>query len=48
MALFSVAEEMDHHVGDPTCPRCWEQYPEPCRCGGLIHAAGGEAEDHEV
>ena len=44
MALFTVGEEPSHHVGDPQCPECWEEYPEPCRCGGLMHAAveGGE------
>ena len=42
MELFTVAEEGTHHVGDLQCPACWEKYPEPCRCGGLIHAAGGD------
>jgi hypothetical protein len=45
MAFFAVAEEVNHHVGDRTCPECWEEYPEPCRCGGLIHAAGSDEED---
>jgi len=43
--LFTVGEEINHHAGDPQCPECLEAYPEPCRCGGLIHAAGGEEED---
>jgi hypothetical protein len=42
MALFTVGEEINHRIGDPECPECWEEYPEPCRCGGLMHAAGGE------
>ncbi len=41
MALFAVGEEVNHRVGDRACPECWEAYPEPCRCGGLIHAGGG-------
>ena len=45
MALFTVGEQVSHRVGDPQCPECWEEYPEPCRCGGLMHAAGGEEED---
>ncbi len=43
--LFAVAEEMTHHIGDPQCPQCWEEYPQPCSCGGLMHAAGGSEED---
>ena len=42
--LFTVGEEGNHHADDPQCPECWEEYPEPCRCGGLIHAAEGEEE----
>ena len=44
--LFTVGEEITHVVDDPECPECLEEYPEPCRCGGLIHAASGE-EDRE-
>jgi hypothetical protein len=47
MALFKVGEETGHHVGDAQCPACWEEYPEPCRCGGLMHAAGGSEEDED-
>jgi hypothetical protein len=47
MALFTVADEPNHHVGDRECAECWEAYPTPCRCGGLMHAAGGEAEDED-
>lgn len=42
MALFQVGEEMNHRVGDAQCAECPEDYPEPCRCGGLMHAAAGE------
>jgi len=45
--LFAVGEEINHHAGDPQCPECWEEYPELCRCGGLMHAAGGEEEDED-
>ena len=45
MALFAVAQDMDHHVGDAGCPACSETYPEPCPCGGLIHAAASEETD---
>lgn len=42
MSLFTVGEETTHVAGDPQCPECPEDYPELCRCGGLIHAAAGE------
>lgn len=45
MALFTIADEVNHRIGDPGCPECWEAYPEPCRCGGLMHAASAGAED---
>ncbi len=45
MRLFAIGDEIDHEAGNPRCPRCWEDYPAPCRCGGLMHAAGGEEED---
>ncbi len=41
MTLFTVAEDVGHHVGDWLCPECTEGYPERCKCGGLIHAADG-------
>ena len=44
--LFTVGEETTHLAGDRSCPECWEGYPGPCPCGGLIHAAG-EAETSE-
>ncbi len=46
MALFTIAEDVGHHVGNRTCPECLEGYPERCKCGGLIHAAVGD-EDTE-
>jgi hypothetical protein len=45
MVLFTVAEQLDHHVGDTTCPACSETYPAPCPCGGLIHAAASDDAD---
>jgi hypothetical protein len=45
MKLFTVGIEVNHHVGNGQCPECWEQYPEPCPCGGLMHAAAGEEQD---
>lgn len=45
MTLFGVGEEPNHHIGDVQCPECWKEYPEPCRCGGLMHAASGAEED---
>jgi len=47
MTLFTVGEEINHRAGDATCAECWEEYPEHCRCGGLIHAAGGDADDED-
>ncbi len=47
MALFAVDEEVNHRVGDAQCPECWEEYPEPCTCGGLVHAAAGPEEDED-
>ena len=45
MALFTVGEAATHEMGHRDCPECWENYPEPCRCGGLMHAAGTAEED---
>jgi len=47
MPLFTVAEEPNHHVADAQCPECEETYPMPCRCGGLMHAAGTGEEDED-
>jgi hypothetical protein len=40
--LFTLGGDPDHVIADHGCPACAESYPEPCRCGGLIHAAVGE------
>lgn len=47
MKVFTVGEETNHRVGDAGCVECLEPYPEPCPCGGLIHAAGGPDEEGE-
>lgn len=43
--LFAIGDEVAHVVGDARCPQCLEEYPEPCPCGGLIHAASGEPDE---
>ena len=40
--VFTIGEETLHLVGDRQCPECPDEYPEPCPCGGLTHAASGE------
>ena len=35
--MFAVNEEANHHVADPACAACSDEYPEPCPCGGLMH-----------
>jgi hypothetical protein len=45
MRLFTLGEEANHRIGDRACPLCADQYPEPCRCGGLMHAARTIDED---
>jgi hypothetical protein len=40
--VFTLGTDTDHTVGDHGCPACPEDYPEPCRCGGLIHATTGD------
>lgn len=45
MKLFTVGNEVDHRAGDRGCPECVEGYPEPCRCGGWMHAADTGEED---
>lgn len=40
--FFTIGAEIDHEIGDHDCPVCAQDYPEPCRCGGLVHAATGE------
>ena len=43
--VFTLGAQDTHTVGDRTCPSCLENYPEPCRCGGLLHAAPTGDED---
>ena len=45
MTLFTVGEVVNHRRGDAGCPECSEEYPEPCRCGGLMHASDSSEED---
>ena len=40
--VFTLGTDTEHTVGDHDCPACPENYPEPCRCGGLIHASVGD------
>ena len=44
MPRLTIAE-VTHHTADPECPSCYAEYPEPCRCGGLVHATAGEEQD---
>ena len=46
---FALDDQM-HHKSDLECPGCAEGYPEPCPCGGLIHATDSVAltEDTEA
>ena len=43
--LFVLGTEANHRIGDHACPACEEDYPELCRCGGLIHATATSDED---
>ena len=43
--MFALGTEVNHRVGDPGCPACEESYPEPCPCGGLMHATATSDED---
>jgi hypothetical protein len=40
--VFTLGTDTEHTVGAHDCPACPENYPEPCRCGGLMHAAIGD------
>lgn len=42
---FVIGDEAAPIEGDAQCQECLEGYPEPCPCGGLIHAAAGEADE---
>ena len=39
MRMFTLGDTVNHRAGDHACPVCAEDYPEPCRCGGLMHAS---------
>jgi hypothetical protein len=45
MTLLTVGEVENHHRGDRQCPECSENYPEGCRCGGLMHASDTSHQD---
>lgn len=45
MQLFVLGEEVGHRVGDHDCGVCAEEYPEPCVCGGLMHATESSETD---
>jgi hypothetical protein len=42
---FTIGDENAHRTGDAACTGCAEEYPEPCICGGMIHAEPGGPED---
>jgi len=51
MEHFIVGDDSNHRVGEAQCPACGEDFPEPCGCGGLVHAtvlARGEPDDNPV
>lgn len=48
MARSFVLEDQVHNAGDAECPTCLTDYPQPCACGGLIHASGEAEEDSDV
>jgi hypothetical protein len=45
MERFVIGDDVSHRRGDAECPGCAAQFPEPCRCGGLLHAGVGQEED---
>jgi hypothetical protein len=45
MEQFAVGDDANHRVGIAHCPACAEDFPEPCRCGGLVHATALEDPD---
>ena len=47
MALFKVGEVVNHAVDDRGCSVCADDYPEGCRCGGLMHATESTEVDLE-
>jgi hypothetical protein len=47
MESFAIGDDLSHRVGDRECPGCAQDFPEPCRCGGLVHASVTDVEDLE-
>ena len=45
MEQFAIGDDVGHRVGDRRCPACAAEFPEPCRCGGLLHAATDVEQD---
>ena len=43
MGSSFVLEDQVHFRDDRRCPACASEYPQPCRCGGLVHGASGLA-----
>lgn len=39
MTRSLILEDQIHFSDDPECPACGSEYPQPCRCGGLMHGA---------
>ncbi len=32
----------NHEISNKECSDCWQGYPVPCKCGGLVHAQFGD------
>jgi hypothetical protein len=47
MESFIVGEDVNHRPGDANCQACAEDFPEPCPCGGFVHATAIELEEPE-
>lgn len=53
MTTFFVGfEELyEHEIGNAKCDEGWcahgNEYPKPCKCGGLIHADYGDEDSDE-
>jgi hypothetical protein len=43
MASVFVLDDQTHVGADRQCPACASDYPQPCRCGGLMHGASADA-----
>lgn len=40
-----IIDGSPHVRGSKSCGYCWPNFPEPCKCGGLIHASFGDEND---